>query len=269
MGKQGETLRRPALRPAQLGVVLARRVTLGHIGATVVDLACRGCLRMEILDEDGSDWRLTVVRDEPEDLLSYEQALLHGLFGGQATLSMALITTVMAPVLDTVRAGIVRDALDAGRLRAGIARRFALTQGQRRRYDQNPDRRTRLGEELLKEIKNFKRDLRVLAAAGDTGTLARFSSYAMIFGLPAPLPVEDTVPKEPSGEALTPKQTTEFAACWQKAWRNGRSDFVPWSWSPYSEQTHGNASHHSHRGYAHDGGHGGFGGHHGGGIGHG
>src|SRR5262249_43495227 len=84
----GPTGRDPAppggLRPAQLGVVLVGRVLLGHVGATVVDLACRGCLTVEPLDEDGSDWRLTVMPAVPEDLLGYEQAIVHGLLGEQA-----------------------------------------------------------------------------------------------------------------------------------------------------------------------------------------
>jgi hypothetical protein len=186
---------------------------------------------------------------------------------------MAHITALMAPVLDTVRAEIIRDALGAGRLRAGIARRLAVTPGQRRRRDQNPGKRTMLGEEVLAEIKDLKRDLRALAACGDTETLTRIASYAMIFGLAAPLPVADTVPEESSGEATPPRQTTEFAACWLKAWGVGRDRF-PWEWDPYylgqspdyaSLHSYGH-SHHGH-GHADSGGYGDFGGHHGGGHG--
>jgi hypothetical protein len=171
-----------------------------------------------------------MVPDKPEDLLSYEQALLHGLFRGQATLRMAHITSLDAPVLDLVRAGIARDALDARRLRAGIGRRFAVTQGQRRRHDQKPGQRIRLGEELLAEIKNFKRDLRALAAVGDMRTLARFASYAMIFGLAAQLPVRDLARDQLSDEAVPPKKTTEFADCWLKAWGSWGSRMT---WDPY------------------------------------
>lgn len=252
------------LRPAQLGVILVRRVVLGHIGATIVDLACRGRLRIEILDEDGPDWRLSITRDELRDLLGYEQALLRGLFMGQATLRMAHITALMDPVLDAVRAEIIRDALNAGRLRAGITRRLAVTQGQRRRRDQNPGKRTMLGEELLTEIKNFKRDLRSLAACGDTETLTRFASYSMVFGLTAPLPVAGTVPEEPSGEAAPPRQTTEFTACWLKAWGAGR-DLASWEWDPGYWQDPAYAPLHSYgHGHAYSSGHGGFDGGHGG-----
>lgn len=122
-GQTGRSLAPPGgLRPAQLGVVLVGRVLLGHIGATVVDLACRGCLTMEPLDEDGSEWQLTAMPAVPEDLLGYEQAIMRGLFGKQAAFRLEHMTLAMAPVLDEVRAKIVRDALDAGRLRANRAR---------------------------------------------------------------------------------------------------------------------------------------------------
>ena len=266
-GQTGREVAPPGgLRPAQLGVVLVGRVLLGHIGATVMDLAGRGCLRAEPLDEDGSDWQLTALRAVPEDLLAYEQAIVRGFFANQAAFRLEHMTFTMTPVLDEVRAGIVRDALDAGRLRAGIARRFAFTQGQRRRQDQNPGRRTRLGQELLTEIKQFRSDLRALAAAGDSETLARLAPYAMIFGLTAPLPAGNLVPEDPHGEAAPPIGTAQFAACWLKAWGSGEGDFIGWIFDPYGGGSNDHGLHHSgHHGHAHGGGHDGYGGHHGGG----
>ena len=265
-GQTGRELAPPGgLRPAQLGVVLVGRVLLGHIGATVVDLAGRGCLRAEPVDEDGSDWQLTALPAAQEDLLGYEQAIVHGFFGNQAAFRLEHMTFAMTPVLDEVRAGIVRDALDAGRLRAGIARRLAFTQGQRRRRDQNPGRRTSLGQELLTEIKQFRGDLRALAAAGDIETLARFAPYAMIFGLTAPLPAGNLVPEDPRGAAAPPIGTAQFAACWLKAWGSGEGDFIGWVWDPYAGRSDDHGSFHGgHHGHAHGGGHDGFGGHHGG-----
>jgi len=75
-----------ALRPAQLGVVLIGRVLPIHIGATVVDLASRGFLSMQIAADDSSSWRLTISDRRPEDLLDCERTLLHGLFGRQPTI---------------------------------------------------------------------------------------------------------------------------------------------------------------------------------------
>jgi len=51
------------LRPAQLGIVFVGRVILGHIGATVADLAQRGYLRLEeVPGADQADWVLTDLR---------------------------------------------------------------------------------------------------------------------------------------------------------------------------------------------------------------
>ena len=58
-----------ALRPAQLGVVLIGRVTLRHIGATVVDLAERGYLRVELIEDDARDWQITDLDAGPNGLL--------------------------------------------------------------------------------------------------------------------------------------------------------------------------------------------------------
>jgi hypothetical protein len=223
-GRTGRDLAPPGgLRPAQLGVVLVGRVPLGHVGATVVDLACRDCLTVTPLDEDGSDWLLAAMPagpagpTGPEDLLGYEQAIMHGFFGKQSAFPLEHMALTMTSVLDEARAGIVRDALAAERLRAGIARRLAFTRGQRRRHDHNPGRRTRSGQELLTEIKRFRGSLRALAAAGDTETLARFTPYAMIFGLKAPLPHGNLAPEGAPGEAPPPIWTAQFAACWMKA----------------------------------------------------
>jgi hypothetical protein len=263
-----------ALRPAQLGVVLTGRVLPIHIGATLVDLASRGFLSMQIPADDGSSWRLTILDRRPEDLLDYERALLHGLFGRQPTIPLEHLAVWAVPVLEKVRSGIVRDALDRGWLRSGLGRRFAVTRGQRRRHDQNPGKRTKPGEELLKDIKAFKRELRALADAGGTRALTPYASYAMIFGLAALVPAASSAPGEPS-EAGPPVQTAAFAASWLEACgaaRNSGPDPM-WQWDPvgaYDTPAHGHShSHnHGHGGYqGHSGGHGGFDGGHGGGFG--
>ena len=259
-----------ALRPAQLGVVLNGRVLPIHIGATVVDLSSRGFLSMQIAADDGSSWRLAILDRRPEDLLDYERALLHGLFGRQPAIPLEHLAVWAVPVLENVRSGIVRDALDRGWLRSGLGRRFAVTRGQRRRHDQNPGKRTKPGEELLKDIKAFKRELRALADAGDTGTLTRFASYAMIFGLAAPVPTASSPPGEPS-EAGLPVQTAAFAASWLEACGAARNSGpnLAWEWDPvraYDTPAPGHS--HNHGGYqGHSGGHGGFDGGHGGGFG--
>jgi len=167
----------------------------------------------------------------------------------------------------------VRDALDRGWLRSGLGRRFAVTRGQRRRHDQNPGKRTKPGEELLKDIKAFKRELRALADAGDTPTLTRFASYAMIFGLAAPVPAASSAPGDPNEATGPPVQTAAFAASWLEACgaaRNSGPGLI-WQWnpsSPYNTSPDGHGHGHGHGGYpGYSDGHGDFGGGHGGGFG--
>jgi hypothetical protein len=262
------------LRPAQLGVVLIGRVLPIHIGATIVDLASRGFLSMQIDEDDGSSWRLTIADRRPEDLLDYERALVHGLFSRQPTIPLEHLVLWAVPVLEKVRSAIVRDALDRGWLRSGLGRRFAVTRGQRRRYDQNPGKRTRPGEELLKDIKAFKRELRALADAGDTPALTRFASYAMIFGVAAPMPAASRAPGGSHEATDPPVHTAAFAASWLEACGAARNSDPVWQWdskSPYYSTPsipYGHAHVHDHGGYqGHSDGHGGFGGGHGGGFG--
>ena len=256
-----------ALRPAQLGVVLVGRVTLGHIGATVVDLAGRGYLRIELVEDDGPDWQITALDAEPDELLGYERTLLSGLLDGPQAIRLGLVTARMMPLMDKVRSQIERDAVSAGWLGHGLVRRL-LTRGQLTRPGQGPVQRTKAGEELLKEIKAFRRELRAMAGDGDTGALARFAPYAMIFGLTAPLPAAAS-PRESPGAPDPPALTAGFAACWQKAWATAAPS-GPRFWWAFQPATpgHSAAPGHAHHTYDHhgggfDGGHGGgFGGHH-------
>lgn len=258
------------LRPAQLGVVLVGRVLLSHIGATVVDLASRGFIRMETAGDDGTDWLLTGLDGEAEELLDYERTLLRGLFGRQATIGLKHLTVWAVPVLEKVRAEIVRDAIDRGWLGPGMGRWFAVTRGQRRRHDQNPGKRTKPGEELLKDVKAFKRDLRARAGAGESRTLTRLAPYAMIFGLDAPLPAASSTPLPPHDIAGPRVQTASFAASWLEACGAARNSGLEQWWDPYHSYSpdyaplHGHG--HSHGDMGHAGDHGGFHGGHDGGF---
>jgi hypothetical protein len=273
-GQTGSSLAPPGgLRPAQLGVILIGRVTLGHIAATVVDMAGRGYLSMELAEGDDPDWRLTDLNAEPAGLLDYERVLLRGLFDGPAAILLGEITSRLTRVLDKVRSEILRDASRAGRLGPGLARRLALALGQRGSGSQDPGRRTKAGEELLKDIKAFRRELRALATSADTAALARYAPYAMIFGLTAPIPAADDAPRHSSGGADPRGHTSDFAKCWQEAWASTTpSSDWPYVWNPSQDDSQSHATSHAHsyhgghdggyHGGGHDGGHGGFGGGH-------
>lgn len=249
------------LRPAQLGIVLRGRVILGHITATLVDLAQRGFLGIDEVDGNSSpDWLLTDLRDQAADrspLLRFEVTLLDGLFARQSLVRLSEISQALIPALNRFRAQLRRDAVRHGRLR-------------RWRRDQRSPR----GEQLLKQIQEFRRELRTLAASGSREALAELTPYAMIFGLGAASAVSlndahDIGTAQRHRTEAPWSQSDRFATSWiatcaRLSPRPGHghhgSDFVQ-EWSAPHDHSHGS--------HSHDLGHGGYGGgyeHHGGGF---
>lgn len=102
---------------------------------------------------------------------------------------------------------------------------------------------------------------RFRCTAGDSGALARYAPYAMIFGLAAPvLPTGSA--REPPGAAGPRAQTADFAARWQKAWATAAPSGTYWSepLQPGHSAVPGRAydQHiYDHHGGGFDGGHGG------------
>jgi hypothetical protein len=253
------------LRPAQLGIVAVGRVVLGHLSATLADLAQRGFLRIEeILGGDDPDWLLTDLRDTGPlqgGLLRFEATLLDGLLDRQQV-RLSELGQDLVPVLGKVRAQLRQDAIRAGRLR-----RFRRGQ------------RTARGEGLLEEIHDFRSGLRALGASGSPGALAELAPYAMIFGLPVPATV--TLATDSAGtrqRRSSDVPSSRFAPFWQTicerqleqcrgtAHRSGSRDLAH-QWSAPHDHSHGSDGH-GHGGYdsghGFDGGHGGFSGGHGG-----
>ena len=244
------------LRPAQLGIVAVGRVVLGHLSATLADLAQRGVLRIaEVPRSDDPDWLLTDLRDtQPgrDGLLRFEATLLDGLLSRQQV-QLSALGQDLIPVLGNVRVQLRRDAVRAGRL-------------QRFRREQ----RTKRGERLLEEIHDFRRGLRALAASGRPGALAELAPYAMIFGLPVPAAVSLTADSSRTRQRRLPDVPwPSFARDWQQtcerqlehsrgtAHRPASRDFAH-QWSAPRNHSHGNDGH-GHGGY--DSGHGAYGGH--------
>jgi len=168
--KRSQALMPPGgLRPAQLGVLLLGRVILGHVSATLVDLDQRGLLGMdELSSSSGPDWLLRDMREQAGsgEALAFELALLDGLFARQPEVRLSEIGEVLIPAVNQFRAQLRRDTVRRGWLR---------------RWDGG--KRTRRGEELLRRIHDFRREMRMLAAGGDFEGLTALAPYAMIFGL--------------------------------------------------------------------------------------
>jgi hypothetical protein len=265
------------LAPAQLGVILVGRVTLAHIGATVVDLAGRGHLSLEPVDrpdpvdDDRLDWQISAVEAAPDGLLAYELTLLRGLFAGPQAIRLGHVTARMIPLMDKVRTGVIRDAADHGLLGQGLARRLLTRARLSRPGRPGPVTRTRAGDELLTEIKAFRRELRAMARAGGADALAGCAPYAMIFGLAAPIPAVGRAQRRPFDGADARPPTTDFAARWQRAWAAAAPPVVWVSWNPGPAQSLGHSAApghaHGYHGGGFDGGHGGHSGGHAGGFG--
>jgi hypothetical protein len=107
------------LRPGQLSLLVLRRVIMGDIAVTIIDLAQRGVLAVAE-QEDG--WHVRVRpgeaagRGQPE-LLAYERELLAALPMPADAASVPSLTSLAATVgsrLDGVRAELEREAVHRG-----------------------------------------------------------------------------------------------------------------------------------------------------------
>src|SRR5215469_6889226 len=95
------------LRPAQLGIVFLGRVVLGHLSATIADLAHRGALT--VAEAPGDDWLLTDQRGRspgPSTLLPFEKSLLDGLFAGRAEVALSNLGPGLIDTLDRTRRSV-------------------------------------------------------------------------------------------------------------------------------------------------------------------
>jgi len=258
---------------------LRGRVILGHVSATLVDLAQRGFLDIEEVDgSPNPDWRLTDLRHQAAGecpLLPFEVTLLDGVFARQSVALLSEVDNALVPVLDRFRVLLRRDAVRNGRLRRW------------RRGKRSPG-----GEQLLRQTQEFRRELRALAASSDPAALADLVPYAMIMGrgVPSPAGLNDRPDTgTPQGrEADIPRSRWSrsdlfaagwLAACAQLSYHPGHGhqpDFAhDWS-APGGHDGHAHHPGHGDHGggYGHDGGgyghhgggHDGFGGHHGGGT---
>jgi hypothetical protein len=250
------------LRPAQLGFVLLGKIIVGHFAATLADLAHRGFVSLENVAGNGAqDWLVTDLRGRQSTsdvLLPFERELLHGLFAGHADLYVQRLGPELVPVLNRVRRLLRRDAVRhgwLGRLRRG--------------------HRTPRGEQLLAEIKDFRRQLRVLAASGGLASRPDLEAYAIVLGLAAPaatlVRAEESKPAARPDPCVPAARLNGFVTQWGQVCdqlpdhlgHNSQSgDFIhQWSAPPRSHATShdhasGSSALGSYGGYTH-GGHGG------------
>lgn len=163
--------------PAQLGIVLVRRPTLGHAAATLVSMAGRGMVTAtcptpnETAGGDGDgDWLLARTRRPPAPRTRFEAALLDGLPPAAEPLPLTEATAEdLAPALRKFAGELVKDAVHRGWLR-----------------HLHHDQLTSRGEEFATRARGLRTELRRARANGQQEVLASKLPCALVFGLVSP-----------------------------------------------------------------------------------
>lgn len=178
------------LRPGMLGLLLVRRVIIGDIAATIIDLAEQGFVAVDGTD---SGWSVCVVPtrtpvQRQQVLLAYERQLLAELpmsAGGKPAPTLPGLAATLGPGLNRVRTEVVREAVRRGWVR-------------RRSHDQLTDS----GERFVAQVTAFGRELRGLSGDGAADELSgALLPYALGFHLVS----RDQIP------------LASFAAAWAEA----------------------------------------------------
>jgi len=155
------------LRPGQVGLLVLRRVIMGDIAVTAVDLAQRGFLAAE---ETSAGWiirSLPVLNSARVGLLGYERSLLAGLTGQYQAAALPELMPVLGPALTGVRAGLVREAVGRGWIHRWSHREL-----------------TAAGERMAAELSGFERHLRDLKARdGESALATDLLPYALRYQL--------------------------------------------------------------------------------------
>lgn len=156
------------LKPGEISLVVMGRVIMGDIAVTLVDLAQRDLLRVEETD-DGADWLLSPLNgvSARRAIAEYETKLLELLADRGQTVLLSSLAADLGQDLGKVRRALEHEAVAQGWIR-------------RLRHDQ----RTPKGEELVRRVRSFQRELRKFKSDGGedavSGTLLPF---ALRFGL--------------------------------------------------------------------------------------
>lgn len=157
------------LRPGQVGLLVLRRVIMGDIAVTVVDLAQRGFLTAE---ETDTDWFLRpqpVLNSARIGLLDHERILLDGLTSRYAAVPLSGLVPGIGPALAGVRTGIVHEAVSRGWI-----------------HRWNHGKLTPAGERLAADLSAFERHMRDLRTReGESALVKDLLPYALRYQLVA------------------------------------------------------------------------------------
>jgi uncharacterized protein (TIGR04222 family) len=106
------------LRPGQVGTLVDFHANPLDVTATIVDLAVRGYLVIEEIDDGGlfrsGDWKLTRKKPDDATLLPYEQKLLDGLFRNGDEVKLSELRYEFAARMSAVQGELRDDAKQRG-----------------------------------------------------------------------------------------------------------------------------------------------------------
>jgi uncharacterized protein (TIGR04222 family) len=107
------------MRPGQLGTLIDEHANVVDVTATIVDLAVRGYLKIEEVEEPGmfrsGDWKLTEVTPAPaEPLHDYETKLFNSIFKGRSEVLLSDLKQTFRSDLQTVQSMLYDDVTRAG-----------------------------------------------------------------------------------------------------------------------------------------------------------
>jgi len=189
------------IRAGQLNLLVIKRVVIGDIAVTMVDLALRGLVSVE---ESADSWQVrlrpvSLSRTGQQSLPGYERKLLDGLdglAGREPALRLADLALTLEPTLARVRASLVREAVSQGWIRRLHRREL-----------------TAKGEHLMASLGRFERQLRQLKAeSGEQALTGNLLPYALHYALVS----REQVP------------LARFAAAWVQAF----GDLAGWRAAP-------------------------------------
>jgi uncharacterized membrane protein YgcG len=104
------------LRPGQVGTLVDFAANPLDVTATIVDLAVRGYLTIEEIDDGGlfrrGDYKLTRLKEADDELLEYERTLLNGLFESGDEVNLSDLHDKFAERMSKVRDALMNDAVE-------------------------------------------------------------------------------------------------------------------------------------------------------------
>lgn len=106
------------LRPGQLGTLVDEKADTRDVTSTIVDLAVRGFVLIERLQDPEEDWRLVWTGQDAAGLLPYEDVLVSQIFRGQQETTLSELRTTFASDLQRVQGLLYEDVTERGWFRS-------------------------------------------------------------------------------------------------------------------------------------------------------